>query len=874
MSSRFTVGHPARKESFYGRKQFVESIRSYPWTWVCGQRRIGKTSVLRRYEEIVEEKGGVPLFLDLAFVKEIEASGAALFRATLKGNAQERLRPMGISEELFSGLQPAESFRELAHRVRKKRGPATFIWDEAERLINVERNDPGFLDELRGYLQSADDVAFVIGASQLLSDLYGMGDSASSFLGAFRWQPIGPLSREAAEDLLQATQTGGWDPGLDSQLVTTAARWAGGHPRILQELGATIEEERLKGAGSGPDLDMYSQRLLANVSLRGIIEDDFAKLTSLEQLVLREACRASDGVSIPTVSQASERPEAEVRRAINQLSYYGYVSFNGEIHLNYRFYRDMLPDVASVTDSTKTERMSEVPPPSLAEKQPLREAAVAPLTEKTEAMHQVLSDARIKDLLETDPHLEGRVTQAAHYLCETEQVKSPAECIDALLDFSGALRDNKVNIFVSYKIAEARTADTVIRKLQAYSAGKLNFLYSGDYDTGKPWRTKLRSDLEKAHWFLLLLPDPSEDWDWCLWETGYFQGTMHPGHRLICIHHPKVPRPDQIAEFQTVVATPDGDTGMISFLKEVFLEPNAIPGMGPINEHMAPEIEGLATQICDAIVPPFVESIPLVPYLKLSLRSPLNAKREDLGDAAIVETSEGVGEIFGLIRTPDTFGQLIKRIKQRDGASDWLGELASSIRAAAAREIFPPVAATFESVHGGKAYRPILHAIDVDALGSIRAFQIVFIEDVGTTGAEHAPNDLRVLATSLRLAYRFRYEVLEPYSGRQLNSREFRSLGEKLEAIETEATRRGMMDPELLAAQFSPAIRAKIVDQYAQWAKMRNPDGSGHLDRALESADNEALQAVMAELSEMNRWFLGQAAQRFAERVASAPSGS
>ena len=46
---------------------------------------------------------------------------------------------------------------------------------------------------------------------------------------------------------------------------------------------------------------------------------------------------------------------------------------------------------------------------------------------------------------------------------------------------------------------------------------------------GKPWRNKIREEIHRANWFILLLPDPSEDWDWCLYETGMFEGDLDNG---------------------------------------------------------------------------------------------------------------------------------------------------------------------------------------------------------------------------------------------------------------------------------------------------------------------------------------------------------
>jgi hypothetical protein len=60
-----------------------------------------------------------------------------------------------------------------------------------------------------------------------------------------------------------------------------------------------------------------------------------------------------------------------------------------------------------------------------------------------------------------------------------------------------------------------------------------------------------------AHWFLLLLPDLPDNWGWQLYEAGIFRGSMLPGDRLICLHHPDVQRAPQLEDYQSVPAEQD-----------------------------------------------------------------------------------------------------------------------------------------------------------------------------------------------------------------------------------------------------------------------------------------------------------------------------
>ena len=68
MSRPFIVGVPARGPNFYGRERALATVLELNWTWVCAQRRIGKTSLLKAAEEQVREHGDVALFFDLSML--------------------------------------------------------------------------------------------------------------------------------------------------------------------------------------------------------------------------------------------------------------------------------------------------------------------------------------------------------------------------------------------------------------------------------------------------------------------------------------------------------------------------------------------------------------------------------------------------------------------------------------------------------------------------------------------------------------------------------------------------------------------------------------------------------------------------------------
>ena len=74
----FFPGTPVDGARFYGRQGEVERALGTDWAWICGQRRMGKTSLLRRMGQEVEARGDLALHLDLSRVVLLAAAFFAL----------------------------------------------------------------------------------------------------------------------------------------------------------------------------------------------------------------------------------------------------------------------------------------------------------------------------------------------------------------------------------------------------------------------------------------------------------------------------------------------------------------------------------------------------------------------------------------------------------------------------------------------------------------------------------------------------------------------------------------------------------------------------------------------------------------------------
>lgn len=366
--TRFLPGLPARGRAFYGYREIDRRVLGRGWTWICGQRRMGKTSVLYRLAEAAKDTGKTPLLFDLAVLSSHSASGAELFRSFLS----QQIRPQGplanrgIKIEQFKQEDAAERFRGLIERLLREVGPVLFLWDEAERLIEVEQQDPGFLERLRAQTHTLEGFQFVIAGTQILSKLYGQASHVSPFLQTFSWLPLAGLNETEAACLLRRTQTEGWLTPLSEGVLRELVSFAGGHPLILHECGAHLADESADDGSRIDDAAVKScmERIVSNTTLLDLVKNDFAKLTTVQQAVLSALCRDLGPLPFADLVQRLGVSSDQIESAIGFLRQYGYLSTDlaGRSVLRFAFYRKMLPSEIglSVVHAELVERIGQV----------------------------------------------------------------------------------------------------------------------------------------------------------------------------------------------------------------------------------------------------------------------------------------------------------------------------------------------------------------------------------------------------------------------------------------------------------------------------------------------------------------------------------
>jgi hypothetical protein len=479
-------------------------------------------------------------------------------------------------------------------------------------------------------------------------------------------------------------------------------------------------------------------------------------------------------------------------------------------------------------------------------------------------VEEILQTPDINEFLQSNANAKDAVMRAAALL------QNEDDAVLAVRKVMRPLSEKTIQVFFSYKKKDEDAAKAVVQALRKSTAQKLKITYMADFTeefAGRKWRKRIREAIYPANWFILLLPDPSDDWDWCLFETGVFFAQRTSADRLICLHHPDTQVPDQIKEYHAVSAT---QLELEAFLRMVHIKPDAIPGMEPLNTSIENEIENLAKQIMDAIRPPrkFLIHEIFNPWVELRFENPqLLSCMEDLDAAEIVDANQAALELFGFLKKPATFGLLRRDVVEVGNDSRWRNELFHVIRRIATDRTFSPVQAVFKA-QDGSLHRPLAFAVDrAGRDGPVNAFHISFIEEISAVDRSAMPMDLAMLGDLLRFTFRFRWEVLEPFSKPPFTNSEAEQLQKTLKRLRVDWDSRHVGEDKEIFAIFSGEHQERFLGMSESWRKIMNEEGTGSLDLALKSGEIEKIPAMLKEFLPMNQEFLEIAAERFSNLI-------
>lgn len=129
-----------------------------------------------------------------------------------------------------------------------------------------------------------------------------------------------------------------------------------------------------------------------------------------------------------------------------------------------------------------------------------------------------------------------------------------------------------LRIFISHKMpADSSLAQEVSQKLGLFGADRIKVVHAGQFPSGDTWRSSIERELDEAHWLILLHTDRDSDWNFCMFECGYFRARMKsvPSARLIPMCQDIKYVSDAISEFNAVQV--DG-ASVCKLLEDIYRE--------------------------------------------------------------------------------------------------------------------------------------------------------------------------------------------------------------------------------------------------------------------------------------------------------------
>jgi hypothetical protein len=226
MRNPYVVGRWVSGDRFYGRERLIDELlhgfeRCF---WVIGNRRIGKTSLLKQLEYISQDSASyLSLYWNIEGCHSMGDLGDALV------DAVDKLTGEGLNGSSLAGHEVADVLRTLSRETAKSNRRLLLLCDEGEALMNVKDAEPRSLQRLRRAIHTDADIRLVLTSSKRLS-----------LLDELRWHGfavryLGSLTDTAAGDLIYQTRRGA-SVQASPELIAEIKQVTGNHPYLIQWL--------------------------------------------------------------------------------------------------------------------------------------------------------------------------------------------------------------------------------------------------------------------------------------------------------------------------------------------------------------------------------------------------------------------------------------------------------------------------------------------------------------------------------------------------------------------------------------------------------------------------------------------------------------
>lgn len=242
----YVVGNPIHvTDMFFGRQEDIAWIKDHltqagnELILLIGQRRIGKTSLLRHVQRLTGELRIAPFFVDTQSLIPGVSDDASLYRALLDEMLSQFAEAVpGLDEPRLSMEDPPqENIQRLVQYINDRRDgivPVLLI-DELENFEHKFRRGrltPDVLNFLAGLLDSGRTISFIATGSDQLE--LGRARYWHTLLGKSLRRKLGVLSPRDAMRMIMEPLAG--RIAYADQVPQRILRFTGGHPYYTQDV--------------------------------------------------------------------------------------------------------------------------------------------------------------------------------------------------------------------------------------------------------------------------------------------------------------------------------------------------------------------------------------------------------------------------------------------------------------------------------------------------------------------------------------------------------------------------------------------------------------------------------------------------------------
>ncbi len=424
MRNPYITGPYVTGHNHYGREDLIQYLlsgasRAY---WVIGNRRIGKTSLLRQLEMLTLAEGShVPLFWDMQGSESCARLGQYLADATY--DARRHFSRLGVSlAALLADDAPA--LLGLLRRSALEAGrEILLLCDETEALLELAEREPDAVQRLHRALQAGPGLRVVATSTRAI---YRMHDvcadwKTSPFLVGFDMsQTLGGLSPQAARDLIVQTQAPqGGAIRAAPETIAAVCEHTNHHPYLLQLLCSCLFQE------DGWLRPLTADDLNVDLLLAGFFRNDFTLLTEADRRVIWTVQKAGIIDESALVRSLTGDP-MEVRRWLHSLEQLGYLRrIGGQMAIGNQFLANWMSVEREALDKLPAAQTSPTAMDLALRSQDVQQSSF--LIRRLNAKRGRLAELdlqRARDLLATPPQV----------LAEIEQTESEIRHLRQLLD--------------------------------------------------------------------------------------------------------------------------------------------------------------------------------------------------------------------------------------------------------------------------------------------------------------------------------------------------------------------------------------------------------------------------------------------------------